>query len=207
MPLFESGAEFFDLLERQSSAAQRAARELEKLAGDISQARFISEKLKEIESEADKLTHELINRADQKFLTPFDKEDLHKLSQILDDLTDNIEATGARIVIYRIDSLRPDFAKQVKLLVQAVDMSHTAVADLKHIKNHEVIMKTLIGIHSVEGESDQVYRQALDGLFGEPNVDAMTVIRWKDIYDRLEMTIDACEDIADMIETMAVKYA
>ncbi len=207
MALFDQGGEFFDLLERQADAARKAAGEFARLGTSFEQVRDVAAKLDQIESDADKLTHDVTARADARFITPFDKEDLHRLTVMLDDLVDLIEAAGARIVIYHIDKPRPDFEAFSKLLVQAMEAVYKSVCELRRLKKHTDLQNELIAVHSIEGSGDKLYREALDRLFGAPNPDALYVMKWKEIYDRLEMCMDRSEDVADTLETMAVKYA
>ncbi len=206
MSIFQQDTEFYDLLEQQSGAALRAAREIFDLCGDFSNAPALIGKIKDIEVSADKITHDLIGRTDSRFITPYDKEDLHRLSVTLDDLTDFVEAAAARIVIYHIPAARPDFQQMVGGIVKAMEATHAAVCELRCLKNHSNIQQMIITIHSAEEQGDVLYRKALESLFGEPGINPLDVIKWKELYDRIEMTSDRCQDVADMLETIAVKY-
>ena len=207
MPIFNQYGPFFDLLEGQADAAVRAAKVFQSLSRDFGQATVLAENIKRIESEADDLTHQLVTKSNEQFMTPFDKEDMHTLSHALDDVTDHIEAAAARIVIYRLTTPRPDLSGLVDVLVQSVEASHEAVGILRHIKDHKPLEQIFRRIHELENKGDQGYRQALGDLFSEDKPDPLSVMKWKEVYDRIELTADACENVGDMLESVIVKYA
>ena len=198
---------FFDLLDKQAQIALQAAQQFAGLGKDFGGREKAAATLKKLESDADELVHELVTKADAKFITPFDKEDFHALSHALDDLADFVEAAGARVALYRLDKPRPDFAPLADLLRQAYEATAQAVAGLRNLKHHKEMTETFTRIHSLENQSDQAYRQALGDLFNEPNADPLTVLKWKEIYDRMEISVDSCERVADILESMVVKYA
>jgi uncharacterized protein Yka (UPF0111/DUF47 family) len=141
-------------------------------------------------------------------MTPLDKEDLRDLSQALDDITDFVEAAAARTQLYRLSNPRPDLEPLAKLLVEAAEVVVTAVKELGNGFNKSTTLKgTLREIHSIENDSDIAFRTALASLFEQPNPDVLMVIKWKEIYDRIETAVDKCEDIAKIIGTIVVKYA
>ncbi len=117
MALFNHDPVFYDLLEAQADAAHRAAQTFAALASDFAQADAYAQALKKIESEADDLTHDLVNKADARFVTPLDKEDMHHLSESLDSITDHLEAAGARVSLYRLTEARPDLPPLAGILV------------------------------------------------------------------------------------------
>jgi len=118
MPFFGQDPVFYDLLEAQAEAAHKAAQTFQALAQDMSQAARYAEAAKKIESEADNLAHDLVSKADAKFITPLDKGDLHGLSHALDNITDTLEATIARVALYRLTQPRPDLALMTERLTQ-----------------------------------------------------------------------------------------
>jgi hypothetical protein len=110
LPFFGQDPIFYDLLEAQAEAAHKAAQAFHSLTEDFGQAAQIAENVKRLEADADNLTHDLVNKADSKFITPLDKGDMHGLSQALDNITDTLEAAVARIALYRLTQIRPDLA-------------------------------------------------------------------------------------------------
>lgn len=207
MAFFGQDPVFYDLLEAQAEAAHKAAEAFHALAQDFTQGERIAETLKRLESEADGLTHELVQKADAKFITPLDKGDLHGLSQALDNITDTLEAAVARISFYQLAEARPDLAPMTERLVQITQATREGVAYLRHLKDHKTLSPILVRIHDLENENDQLYRQALGALLNATDADPITVIKWKEVYDRVEIVADECENVAGILESLVVKYA
>ncbi len=207
MAFFGQDPVFYDLLEAQADTAHRAAQAFHSLTEDFKQAGQIAENVKRLESDADNLTHDLVNKADAKFITPLDKGDLHGLSQALDNITDTLEAAVARIALYQITQIRPDLAPMTERLVQITQATRDGVGFLRHMKDHEALAPLLVRIHNLENENDQAYRTALGLLLNQSGADPILVIKWKEIYDRIELVADECEHVADVVESLVVKYA
>jgi predicted phosphate transport protein (TIGR00153 family) len=205
--LFGKDLSFYTLLEQQAEAAHRAAKAFHALTKDFSRCAEYVKQIEDIEHEADDITHQLANKVDRTFVTPLDKEDLHALSSGLDDITDMIEATTARISLYRLESLRPDLEPLVFKLVQVTQATHEAVKGLRDLRNRTALHNAFIHIHELENESDQSFRNALGTLFNSPNPDPLMVMKWKEVYDRVETAVDKCEDVANIVESVVVKYA
>jgi predicted phosphate transport protein (TIGR00153 family) len=197
---------FYRLLESQARVAVRAAQEFHSLSLDFSNLAERAAVMEEIEHEGDRLTHELQNKVTATFITPIDKEDLRDLSQALDDVIDMIEAAAIRALLYKLTEPRPDLADLTELLVKATEVTAEVIAELQLGFNRESIKEKVKEIHTLENASDQTFRASLSALFEEPNVDPLYVIKWKEIYDRIETAVDKCEDIAKVIGTMLVKY-
>lgn len=199
---------FFDLLDGQAQVAEQAAVEFLSMIRDLGNHAAYVKKIEEIEHQGDELTHALQNKIVSTFITPLDQEDLSGLSNNLDDITDFIEATAARIELYRLTEGRPDLEPLAVQLVEITRLVVSAVKELRHsFSKSETLGKTLKEIHTVENESDRLFRSALARLFDEPGIDALTVIKWKEVFDRIETSVDRCEDVAKVIDNMIVKYA
>ncbi len=198
---------FYDLLEKQANAAVSAAKEFHKLANDFANLVQYAVRIKEIESEADHITHELANKIDATFVTPLDKEDLRALSTELDDVTDYIEACTGRMALYQLTKARPDLAALVVMLVQITEAMLEAVKSLRSMPSRDKMRDIFIRIHQIENEHDAAFRKALAGLLNVPDADPIQVIKWKEVYDRIEKSVDKCEDVANIIESVTVKYA
>ena len=207
MALFGQDQVFYDLLEKQADAAHRAAEAFAALANDFHQSEQYARDLKAIESEADDIRHTLVNTANSRFVTPLDKEDIFHLSASLDNIIDTLEAAGARVTLYRLTEVRPDLLLLANVVVRVTEATRSAVGILRHLKDHEALDKIFVTIHSLENESDQLYRQALGDLFNQAQPDPVMIMKWKEIYDRMEVTVDECEDVADILESLVVKYA
>ena len=207
MRLLGKDLTFYTLLEKQAECAVRAAREFHNLSRNFETLADRARRIEDIEHEADEVTHQLANKVDSTFVTPLDKEDLHDLSSGLDDITDQIEAAVGRLALYRLNTPRPDVEPLVNLLVQITEATADAVGQLRHGRKRESVQDCFIRIHELENQSDQRFRQALADLFDEPNPDPLMVMKWKEIYDRIEIAVDKCEDVANVIESVVVKYA
>ncbi len=207
MAFFGQDPVFYDLLEAQAEAAHKAALAFHSLTEDFGQAAQIAENVKRLETDADNLTHDLVNKADAKFITPLDKGDMHGLSQALDNITDMLEAAVARIALYRITEIRPDLAPMTERLVQITQATREGVNFLRHMKDHDALAPLLVRIHDLENENDQLYRAALGTLLNQNEADPILVIKWKEIYDHVEIVADECERVADILESLVVKYA
>jgi len=205
--LFGQDTTFYDLLEAQAEAAHRAALTFHKLTRNFLNMAEYAAQIDRIEKEADELTHQLANRIDATFVTPLDKEDLHALSSALDDVTDLIEAAAARLQLYNLTVPRPDIGPLVGLLVQITEATHDAVSELRQLRRREVMQPLFVRIHEIENESDSAFRLALATLFNAPDPEPLMVMKWKEIYDRVEMAIDKCETVSDIVESVVVKYA
>jgi len=198
---------FYKILEQQAVTAHRAALAFLALAQDFEHLNDHVCLIEQIEHEGDELTHQLANKVDATFVTPLDKEDLRSLSGALDDITDHIEAGAARAVLYQLKTARPDLVPLINLLVQITDATVKAVQSLSSKANRAAIHDVLVTIHRLENVSDKAFRQALGDLFNSPCDDPIMVIKWKEIYDRIEIATDKCEDVANMVESVVVKYA
>jgi len=198
---------FYDLLETQATAAVNAAKEFHKLANDFANLSEYAVRIKEIESEADHITHELANKLDATFVTPLDKEDLRALSTELDDVTDYIEACTGRMALYKLTQARPDLVSLVTMLVNITEAMLEAVKSLRTMPSRDKMRDIFIRIHQIENEHDAAFRKALADLLNAADADPIKVIKWKEIYDRIETSVDKCEDVANIIESVVVKYA
>jgi uncharacterized protein Yka (UPF0111/DUF47 family) len=204
---FDRDKVFFDLLSSQADAAIAAATEFHVLSHDFTNATRSTDKIKRIESEADDYTHHLANRLDATFVTPFDKEDIRALSCALDDVTDTIESAASRIVLYRLVQTRSDLEPMVAHLVEITKVTKGAVdalCDLRRFKNNRDLF---VEVHRLENDSDVGYRQAISDLFNAIEPDALMIMKWKEIYDRIEAAVDKCEDVANIVESVVIKYA
>lgn len=198
---------FYEMLEKQAHAAVRAAKEFQVLVNDFENLASHAARIKEIETEADHITHGLANMIDATFVTPLDKEDLHALSSELDDVTDRIEACTGRMALYQFRQMRPDMELLVTLLVRITEATLDAVKTLRTRPCRENVQDIFIRIHQIENEHDAAFRKALAILLNAPDADPIKVIKWKEVYDRIESAVDKCEDVAHIIESVVVKYA
>ena len=198
----------YDLLEQQARVATQSAEKFVEMAKDFGQISKYAAELDELEGKGDRLTHDLQNKIATMFITPLDKEDLRELSQALDDVTDLVEAAAARAELYSLKEARADLLPAVELLLQLTILTESAVKELRNgFARSKTLRETLTEIHTVENHSDRAFRKALKNLFDEPGIDALTVIKWKEMFDRVEHASDKCEDIAAIVGTIIDKYS
>jgi predicted phosphate transport protein (TIGR00153 family) len=209
MRLLPQDTVFFDLFDAQVEAVVESAAAFQRLAGDASRLAVEAQTLDDIEHRADEITHEIANRVHAMFVTPFDKEDISLLSGTLDDIVDYLEAAVSRMVLYRVGTPPPELVPLSHLIVEITDLLAQAVRGLRRLTNRDALHRLFVEIHRVENESDGVYREALSRLYDlpEPTPEALLhLMKCKEILDRLEISIDKCEDAANAVESIAVKY-
>jgi predicted phosphate transport protein (TIGR00153 family) len=198
---------YFDLLEAQARQAHEAAVVFSKFAADFHEIGVHIRSLEQIEHEADELTHKFVNTVNTQFITPLDKEDLHALTDQLDDITDAIEAAGARVGLYRLPAPRPDLARIVEMLVSITSKVKAMVAQLRSGFRSPELSTVIADIHTIESKSDKAFRKAVLTLFDDESIDARLLIKWKEVYERLEKAINRCEKLAGFVESLTAKYA
>lgn len=198
---------FYDLFEQHADLLVETARALREMLHRFDRLEERQAAIKELEHRCDRITHELARETHATFVTPIDKQDIAAIATGLDDIVDYLDAATVRIVLYRIPESTPEARQLADLLVQTVEVLREAIGRLRHPRTREEIIAACREIHRLENESDTVYRNALGRLFNEPGVDPITVLKWKEIYERLEMAVDKCEDVANVLEAIQLKYA
>jgi len=194
---------FFAQFTEVTANIQSAARALQDIFADYRDLQTKVARVKEHEHRGDQLTHEIFTRLNQTFITPFDREDIHQLTSKLDDVLDLIDAAATRLVIYKVDKVRPGAAELADILVRATTEIHAAVSRLE---KHDGILDHCITINSLENEGDRAVRAAIADLF-EHEKDPVELIKWKEILEVLEIATDKCEDVANVLETVVLKSA
>jgi uncharacterized protein len=193
--------EFFDLFEEAGANIVRAAGLLERIVQDWPDHGELARDVVVCEQEGDRITHDIIQRLNQTFVTPIDREDIYALASGLDDIVDWIEEVVDFFALYRIEAPMEKAQQQAKIL----NMSCQQVAlAIPRLRGFEDIHHFTIEINRFENDGDRVVREALASLF-EAGIDPMLVIRWKDIFERLEDAIDATERVANILEGITIK--
>jgi uncharacterized protein Yka (UPF0111/DUF47 family) len=209
MRLLPQDTAFFDLFDAQVDAVVESAAAFGRLAADFSRLPEEARVLDDIEHRADNITHELANRADVMFVTPFDKEDIAHLFGTLDDIVDSLESAVSRMVLYHVQEPPAALQPLARLMNEIAGLLAAAVKSLRKIKSREEMRQLFIEIHRVENESDEVYLQALSRLYDLPEPTPQSLLhlmKWTEILDRLEAAVDKCEDAANVVESIVVKY-
>jgi hypothetical protein len=193
--------EFYDLFEESAANIVRAADLLDQLMRAWPDRGELLRDLVICEQEGDRITHDIIHRLHQTFVTPIDREDIYELAVALDDVVDFAEETGDFLQLYKIEAPMEQAQRLSHILLQASRQIAEAMPRLRSFKdiNHYVIE-----IHRLENDGDRVTREALASLF-DNGIDPMVVIRWKDIFERLENAVDATEKVANVLEGITIK--
>jgi hypothetical protein len=195
---------FFDLFSLSASNIRVGAEQLLNLVQDFRDVEKKAVRLKEVESEGDRITHEIIDFLNSSFITPIDREDIYALAGKLDDVLDEIEGVSSRIHLFGVDKPTPECVELVNIVVHATEAIEKAV---KNLKKYSGLKSFLVEIHRLENQADQITRGLIAKLFNEESDNVIELIKWKEIYGRLEHTADRCEDVANVIEDIAVKNA
>src|SRR3979411_2283518 len=196
--------EFFTLFTEVANRNKEAVEHLRQLfqAAPDRRTPYV-EALKRLEHEADQVTHEVVNRLDRTFITPLDREDIHELASDLDDVMDAIDGTARRSQIFHLGPAPQGVQQLTEVIQRMVGVLAEAVGRLK---KGDDVMKYCIEAKKLEEEGDAIYQEALGRLF-ETERNALEVIKWKEIYDTLERTLDESEDVANVLESITLKHA
>ncbi len=193
--------EFFDLFEEAGANIVRASELLERMLRDWPDGAELARDVVVCEQEGDRITHDIIQRLNSTFVTPIDREDIYALASALDDIVDFIEEVSDFLGLYKIEAPMDQANDLARILHAATRSLAGAIPRLRTFKD---IRHFTVEVNQLENEGDRVVRQALSSLF-ERGIDPMLVIRWKDIFERLEDAIDACETTANVLEGIVIK--
>ena len=199
--LFPSDENFFVLFSRQGALVREGCEMLHDMLSRFDDLEGRAKRLKDVEHQGDLVTHEIFERLNRTFITPLEREDIHELASGLDDVLDSVEAIGSRLVMFKIKHNTPQAVQLGQILLQCGMQIEQAVQRLKDFKN---LMTFTIELNRLENEADAISREVVADLFSGHH-DVMDVLRWKEIYGRLENAADQCEDVANVIETIVIK--
>ncbi len=200
------GNVFFELFERHAEKTVEAARLLQGMLHNPVDLAAQARRIKELEHEGDVITHRAVEMLHRTFITPIDRGDIHRLISRLDDVLDLIDATSERVWLYAIGSVDRDACDLADVLNNAAAEVGRAMLGLRDLKNRDAILGACMEINSYENQGDTLLRRAVARLFDDSK-DPIAVIKWKDIYEFLEDAIDRCEDVANVVEGVALEYA
>jgi uncharacterized protein len=195
--------EFFELFERAGENVVRAAELLVRMLARFPDERGLASEISECETTGDNIVHATIGRLNHTFVTPIEREDILELTSALDDIVDFTEEVADYLGVYKIEAPTEQAQRLAALLAAA---ARQIAAAIPRVRDFADISDQVVEAHRLENEADRVLRDALGSLF-EGGVDPMMVIRWKDIYERLESAIDATERAASILEGIVIKNA
>ena len=202
--LLQKNTVFFDLFEGLVTHVVSSAEHLRQLAVSFPATQPEAASIRDEEHAADRLTHEILERLDQTFLPPIDREDIHTLAGQLDDIIDLIDALAQRFGLYHVESIEPLFVTQTGVLVQSAVTLRDAVYRLRKSRKLSDLGPTLIEIHRLESVGDDNHHAALSKLFDGSSA-PLFVLKWKELHTLIERAIDACEDVGNTLERIVLK--
>jgi predicted phosphate transport protein (TIGR00153 family) len=193
--------EFFDLFEEAAGNIVRAADLLDQMLGAYPERASLARDILLCEQEGDRITHDIIQRLNQTFVTPIDREDIYELASGLDDIVDYTEEVADYMGLYKIEAPMEQGQRLAHILLQASRQIAEAMPRMRTFKD---ISHYTVEINRLENDGDRVSREAMASLF-DNGIDPMVVIRWKDLFERLEAAIDATEKVANILEGIVIK--
>jgi hypothetical protein len=192
---------FFDLFDGLAVRMTRSSTLLNLLFTEPVRLEQYAGQIKELEHQADEITHEIMVRLDRSFVTPLDREDIHTLATCLDTVVDLIDGTARRAQMFHLADRREPAKELTRVLQEATEQIAIAVSNLKKPAEVAAIGRL---IKNLEEEGDAIYSAAVGALF-EGRPDALDVIKWKELYDNIEHAIDECEDVLNVLESVSLK--
>jgi predicted phosphate transport protein (TIGR00153 family) len=196
--------QYFSLFSQMTSYIFDASRLLIEMLGDAGPAHYheVAQRIKSIEHACDELTHTVSTQLNKTFITPFDREDIYLLSSALDDIVDLIDDAARTMVMYDVRETSAHARRFADVIHRMAVQLHEVVSSLAKPVG---ITPRLVEIHRLENEGDDIYHAAIAELFRQQS-DPLTVIKWKDIYEKFEATVDRCESVANIIESVIIKH-
>jgi predicted phosphate transport protein (TIGR00153 family) len=197
---------FFELFEKAADNAHQATLALHELLERFDDLDGRRRRIKELEHIGDEITHDVIERLNQSFITPIDREDIHDLVCRIDDVLDRVDTAVDRICLYKLARPLDESRAMAQCLVRAMALIREMLPHLRNMRSPEEIRLKVREVHRLESEADTLERQALMHIF-EHETDPIYVIKWKNIIEVLESATDKCEDVANVIEGIVLKNA
>jgi uncharacterized protein len=197
---------FFNLFVETANIAYKASNLLVEFLKDLDNSEENLKKIKEVEHEGDRKQHEILQQLNKTFITPFDREDIYLIAKDTDDIIDLIESTASRFVMLNVNNCTEEAEILSRMIVQCCEEIIVLMKELKNMKTSKEISKKIIEVNRIEEEGDKVSRKAIRDIF-RGNMEVIEVIKWREVYQYLEDTLDACEDLANVIEGVVMKNA
>lgn len=198
--------DFFALFSRHAALTVEAAHALLAMLDRLGDAEADSGRIRGLEHQADAICQETMETLHRTFVTPIDRADIHSLAGRLDDIMDHVESTAQRLWLYEIREATPEMRQMAVHLCRATEAVKDTVEALAGRRQPERVRELCLRVKQVEKENDRLLRGATAKLFREES-DAKALIKWKEIYDTLETAIDRCEDVANVVEGVALENA
>ncbi len=205
-PFIPREEKFFGLFEGSAQNMVKAAQILKEMVYTWENVGERVSAITELEHEGDTITHQIMDQLNRTFVTPFDREDIALLAHTLDDVTDFIQAAADAMFIYKVDRPGQSARELADAIVQSASEVEKALPQLRRRAEFKQILERCVEINRLENVADEVYRSAMSELF-DNSTDIASVIKWLEIYDHMESATDRCEDVANVLEGVAIKHA
>ena len=199
--LIPKDQKFFEMFNQAAENSLRGAGLLKQLFENYDRPVDLVKQIKGVEHDGDTITHEIIKRLNTTFITPIDREDIYSLTSAIDDVLDLVDAVADCMLVFKVDKPTPESIQLVDLIARCCERVVELVSLLGKSQD---ILRLCVEINSLEDQADRVTRDAIARLF-EIEKDPITVIKWKEIYEKLEEATDRCEDVANIVESIVLK--
>jgi predicted phosphate transport protein (TIGR00153 family) len=196
---------FFDFFEQHAALTIEGTKEFLSMVTTGANVAAKCRRISDIEHETDTITHRCVEALHKTFITPIDRDSIHRLITRMDDIMDYVEAAAERIELYEIQSMTSDVRDMADVLLRSAQQVELAVRGLRTLKDTQQTLKICIDINRLENECDAILRRSVARLFKEEK-DPIMVIKWKEIYENLENASDRCEDVANIIEGVILEH-
>ncbi|OGO05794.1 MAG: phosphate transport regulator [Chloroflexi bacterium RBG_13_56_8b] len=197
---------FFPLFEENARNMVKAAQSLKELVDSWQDVEQKVNEITQLEHQGDLVTHKIMAQLHRTFVTPFDREDIAQLAHTMDDITDFIHAASDAMLLYKVDRPGRRAKELADIIVQGATEIERAMPKLRRRGELKKILKRCVELNRLENAADRVYRSAIAELFSDSS-DMAHVIKWREIYEHMESATDRCEDVANVLEGVAIKYA
>jgi predicted phosphate transport protein (TIGR00153 family) len=206
LSLIPKEKKFYVLFEQGTQNAVKIAQQLKDMVHIWENVKERVGVITDLEHQGDAITHQIFDQLHRSFITPFDREDIALLAHSLDDVTDSIHAAADAMFLYNVKRPTNKAKELVDIVVQVVVETERAVSEMHDRAGRKNLMKRCVEINRLENVGDSVYRAAMAELFND-STDIAELIKWREVYDHMESVIDLCEDIANILEGVAIKYS
>jgi uncharacterized protein Yka (UPF0111/DUF47 family) len=204
--LMPKSDEFFDDFDAQADATVRGAKLLSALLDDFTDVERKVAAIKAVEHQGDEIAHRAFERLHRQFITPFDRAEIHRLLGRIDDVLDLTDATAERLLLYEVGPVPQAARDLARVLIPCTEKLQEAVRAMRTIRNPAEILAACRAIKTYESDADELGRAAIAALF-KSGADALSIMKWKEIYDLMETATDRCEDVANVIEGVVLEHA
>ena len=198
--------EFFRLLAEFSVKIVKAGEAFLDLVSDYQDVADKVSGIKVLETECDMQAHKILTALNASFITPFDREDIYAITKEMDDIVDSLEEVANRFIVFDVQKLRPDCLTMATCIMQAIRELEVMFRHLSEVKKNSVVQEQIIEVNRIENEGDILYRKSLTELFRK-ETNPIELIKWKHLYEQMETSLDSCENVANIVEGVVMKYA